>query len=91
MKITLFSTKLYRIKYSDIKESAVLWFNGAQLKQYYADMSCVKLTAWKVFVFGVSLICIISTFSFRIRENMDQKNSEYGHFSRSDYITILIS
>ena len=90
MKITLFATKLYRIKYSDIKESAVLWFNGAQLEQY-ADMSCVKLTAWKASVFGVFLICIISPFSFRIRENMDQKNSEYGHFSRSDYITILIS
>ena len=27
----------------------------------------------------------ISPYSFRMRENTDQKNSEYGHFSRSDY------
>ena len=46
-------------------------------------------------VFGVILIRIllhsgrirrysISPYSVRIRENTDQKNTEYGHFSRSD-------
>ena len=30
----------------------------------------------------------ISRFSVRMRENADQDNSEYGHFSRSDYIGI---
>ena len=33
-------------------------------------------TAWKVSVFGVFLV--------RMRENTDQKNSKYGHFSCSD-------
>ena len=28
----------------------------------------------------------ISPYSVRMRENMDQKNSEYGHFSRSEKI-----
>ena len=28
----------------------------------------------------------ISPYSVRMRENTDQKNSEYGHFSRSDTI-----
>ena len=27
----------------------------------------------------------MSSYSVRIRENEDQENSEYGHFSRSDY------
>ena len=30
-----------------------------------------------------SRICIISPYSVRMRENTDQKNSEYRHFSRS--------
>ena len=29
-------------------------------------------------------ILSISPYSVRMRENTDQKNSEYGHFSRSD-------
>ena len=32
-------------------------------------------------------ICSISPYSFRMRENTDQKNSEYGHFSRSEYLS----
>ena len=31
--------------------------------------------------FGLNLC--ISPYSVRMRENMDQENSEYGHFSRS--------
>ena len=30
----------------------------------------------------------ISTYSVQMRENMDQKNSEYGYFSRSDMLLI---
>ena len=30
----------------------------------------------------------ISSYSVRIRENKDQKNSEYGHFSRSVFIWV---
>ena len=51
----------------------------------------------KVFVFGVfwfvfsrirtknGEIQCISLYSVRMRENMDQNNSEYGHFLRSEY------
>ena len=47
--------------------------------------------AWKVSVFAVILVRIfplfgrsrISLYSVRMRENADQNNSEYGHFSRS--------
>ena len=44
--------------------------------------------------FGVFLVRIFpysdwirrdTEYSVRIRENTDQKNSEYGHFSRSEY------
>ena len=46
-------------------------------------------TASKVSVFGVFLVRIfphlrISSYSVRIRENTDKKNSEYGHFLRSE-------
>ena len=40
-----------------------------------------NFTAWKVSVFGV--------FLFRMQENKDQKNSEYGHFSRSVIIFLI--
>ena len=42
-------------------------------------------TAWKVSVFGVILVRIFShLYSVRMRENTDQANSKYKHFSRSD-------
>ena len=44
---------------------------------------CMQLC---VSVFGVILVCIfphISPYSVQMRENVDQNNSEYGHFSRS--------
>ena len=44
-------------------------------------------TAWKVFVFGVFLVRIFP-HADRIRENTDQKNSEYGHFLRSAIMDI---
>ena len=58
----------------------------------------VSTIAWKVSVFGVALVRIfrhlgwirrdipflcIFPYSVRMRENMDQNNSEYGHFLRS--------
>ena len=33
---------------------------------------------------GVILVHIVSLYSVRMRENMDQNNSKYGLFSRSD-------
>ena len=53
-------------------------------------------TAWKVSLFGVFLVRIslirteyweirsISSYLVQMRENTDQKNSEYGPFSRSE-------
>ena len=31
----------------------------------------------------------ISPYSVRMRENKNQNNSEYGHFSRSDFVVII--
>ena len=41
-------------------------------------------TAWKVTVFGVILVHIFpdSDWIFRMGENADQNNSEYGHFTQ---------
>ena len=53
-------------------------------------------------LFGVILVYIfqiwteyeeilrISPYSVRMRENMDENNSEYGHFSRSAILKMLI-
>ena len=52
-----------------------------------------KHTAWKVSVLGVFLVWIfprldwilrIFPYSVQVRENTDQKNFKYGHFSHSD-------
>ena len=49
-------------------------------------------TVWKVSVFGVFLVHIFPNSDWiRIRTNTDQKNSEYGHFSRSLHATIKSS
>ena len=42
----------------------------------------VSYTAWKVPVFGVILVRIFPHSDW-MQKNMDQKNSEYGHFLRS--------
>ena len=39
-------------------------------------LHCVKSVRFRSFS---------SSYSVRMRENTDQKNSEYGHFSRSAY------
>ena len=53
-----------------------------------------SITAWKVSVFGGFLVCIFPVFGLNTEryvslrsqseceKNTDQKNSEYGHFSR---------
>ena len=43
---------------------------------------------WSVFIritTGYGDLLCKSPYSIQIRENMDQKNSEYGHFVRSGY------
>ena len=58
---------------------------------------------FKVSIFGVIMVCIsrirteygeillISQYSVRMWENIDQNNSQYGHFSRSDYSMNLLT
>ena len=57
------------------------------------DLVCIGLnTAWKVSVFAVFLVRIFphldwirwDPYSVQMRENTDQKNSEYGSFSLSE-------
>ena len=47
----------------------------------------LKITAWKVSIFEVILVRIFP-HSVWMWENTDQKNSEYGHFSRSEYLDL---
>ena len=50
-------------------------------------------TAWKVSVFGLFLVLIFrhsNSYSVRMRENTEQKNSEYGHFSPSEEWVCII-
>ena len=42
---------------------------------YYPDKHCVK---------NVRILSFSGPYSVRMRENTDQENSEYGHFSRSE-------
>ena len=56
-------------------------------------LALLKFTAWKLPVFGLTLVRIlqnsdgeilhISPYSVQMRENTDQNNSEYGHFLHS--------
>ena len=70
--------------------------NKTFLKLTCISSRLYKINAQKVSVFGVILVrfsCIwteygqtwsISPYSVRLRENLDQNNSEYVHFLRSD-------
>ena len=40
---------------------------------------------WKASVFGVILVNIVP-YSVQMRENTEQKNSEYGHFLRNEQL-----
>ena len=77
-------------------------FYFVQSKNWLHSWDC--FTAWKVSVFLVFLVRIfphsnwirrdipcISPYSVRMRENTDQKNSEYGHFSCSVCLKITLT
>ena len=71
-----------------------------KVKSWYFQRKSVKVTAWKVFIFGVILVGIfphateyvemllISPYSVWISENADQNNSEYKHFLHSELYAI---
>ena len=72
--------------------------NGAMLITINCVITDITLTAWTVSVFGVFLvrnfahsdrIRRIFPNSVRMRENMDQKHSGYGHFSGSNCYQLL--
>ena len=54
----------------------------SHLKYTHFEKKSLTSIAYKVSVFGVILV-IIFPYLVRMRENMDQNNSEYGHFLRS--------
>ena len=63
-------------------------FDIQQTCRYYRDVHCVKSVHIPSFsgrhfsVFRLNTVRI-SPYSVRMRENTDQKSTEYGHFSRS--------
>ena len=70
---------------------------SSNMTQIVAALRC---TTWKVILFGVILVRIwaeygeilrISPYSVRMRENADQNNSEYRHFSRSGTSQLLLA
>ena len=65
----------------DIKNFTKYLLSSPLLCQSLAN-EITRGTAQKVFVFRVILVRIFP-YSFRMRENADQHNSEYGHFLRS--------
>ena len=79
----------YRISYNNC------WASNNHYTVLQSDKLSVTLTVQKVSASGVFwsvFFCILteygqilrmSPYSVQMRENMDQKNSEYGHFSRS--------
>ena len=64
--------------------------------KYYCSMHCMKILLFYVSAFGVFLVRIFQhsewirrdtlyfSMFIQMRENVDQKNYEYGHFSRID-------
>ena len=96
---------VFSLLLSKLSEFSPFWYNDVMV--WYNDLSilmltvCFKLvTAWKMSVFGVFLVCIfpdsdwirkdteyLSVYSVRKWENTNQKNSEYGHFSYRDHVT----
>ena len=77
-------------------DTVTLWLSNIFLVCWESTWSFFEIglcTAWKVSVFGVIRVRIfphsdwilrISPYSFRMRENTYQNNSEYGHFLHSD-------
>ena len=65
----------------------------AELEKEVIESFFEKRLFWGASVFARNIIVCwnmqkvvlrISPYSVQMRENTDQKNSEYGHFSRSD-------
>ena len=67
--------------------STVAWKSRNSLLESSCSHLNVHFTSWKVSVFQVFLVSIFPhsdwIFGPNIREHTNQKNSEYGHFSRS--------
>ena len=58
----------------------------SSISGYYSSKTInnMNVIAWKVSVFGITLVRIFPHLDWiRMRENADQNNAEYGHFSRS--------
>ena len=62
-------------------------FQESSVAVFIVSMALFTFTAFKVSILGVILVSIFSC-SVRMRENVDQNNLDYGHFSRS--VTIFL-
>ena len=56
---------------------------------FISECHCVESVGIQSFCGPYFPVFGLNTYSVRMRENMDQKNSEYGHFSRNVQETII--
>ena len=92
--VKLLSKALMKMSYGDIIRRCVVLFKASIPDQAYTVN--FQLGAWKLSIFSFFLVRIFqhldwildlqskSPYSVRTRENADQNNSEYGHFSRRE-------
>ena len=92
-----------------VSDSLQILFNFTSKPAFFLRLSIhlrklftpFSFTVWKMFVFGVVLVCIfahldwigifhISQYSVQMRENTDQNNSEYRHFLHSVYFRFAL-
>ena len=83
LKIVEISNKMKNSKFIDSAESVKIILTNICHHLFIRFVFSNQNTARKVSVFGVFLVLIL--------ENTDQKNSEYGHFSRSGIGSIFVS
>ena len=79
--------------YASAFKLKILFGGVSYLNKWYWDncilnKPCYLSTAQKVSVFGVVVVRIFS-YSVLMRENTDQSNSGYGHFSRSERNSVV--
>ena len=84
-------------RYIEISKSKEILGRG-EIAFIFSAIHCVKRVHIRSFsgplfpAFGLNTERYeVSVYSVRIRENTDQKNSKYGHFSRSYYIRACIA
>ena len=102
--MNIIKQKLTKFESLKLQKNSILHFEEHYTKTHDTSLIFISFffsetnifSASKVSAFWVIFVCIfphlncISPYSGRIRENTDQNNSEYGHFSRSVFNLGLI-